>query len=157
MFLLKRGLLEVQMFIQMPLPLLLVKMFFPIEVIELLKSCFLIVAHPLLHHRQRLQVQRCSAELLWPARRAYEVQHWCLQEIQQICQHRGKGTGNNKMWRNKSCCLTTSACLWLNNVPFSVPGVPHPDQQLSSGLQHACPLYCPLTWSVWEPDRGCER
>lgn len=80
------------------------KCFFPIEFIELLKSCLLIVAHPLLHHRQWLQVQRCPAELLWPARGAYEVQHRCLQEIQQIRQHRWKGTGNNKMWRNKSCC-----------------------------------------------------
>lgn len=42
-------------------------------------------AHPLLHHRQWLHISRCPTELLWFAWRTYEIQHWCLQKIQQIC------------------------------------------------------------------------
>lgn len=80
MFLLKRGLLEV--------PACTAHSPSPSQRLWLL-SCFSIpsTAHPVLHHRQWLHVSGCPAELLRPARRAHEVQHRCLQTIQQIRQH----------------------------------------------------------------------
>lgn len=45
-------------------------------------------------------------------------------------------------------------------VPLLLPvvsDVPDPDQQLSSGLQHAGALHRPLPGPLREPDRGSER
>lgn len=38
------------------------------------------------------------------------------------------------------------------DISSSVPGIPKPDQQLSGGLQHACPLHCSLSGSIRKPD-----
>ncbi len=58
----------------------------------------LLSAYSILHHRQWLQVTWRPSELLWPTWWAYEVQHWCLQKIWQICQHRGEGGFTVRLW-----------------------------------------------------------